>query len=78
MVEILALEVYLSAAKLSCELICAVQQRRSACVVIEELCELAVELGIVFIMVVSLFKLDDRIHKRFGDILSAVNAKSSF
>ena len=78
MVEVLTLEVYLSSAKLSCELICAVEQRRSACIVIKELCKLAVEVGVIFIVVVSLFKLYDRIHKCFGDILTAVNTETSF
>ena len=77
-VEVLALQVYFRAAEVVCHLLRKVQTRRSAGILIKELRKLPVELRVVFIVIVGFFKLDHRVHQRFGDILSAVNAESSF
>ncbi len=76
-IEILAFKVYLSSAKLFSELLCVVKTRGSARILIKKLCKLSVEFRVILIVVVSIFKFNNGIHKRFGNILSAVDAKSA-
>ena len=76
-VQILALEVDLCAAEILGHLFGVVQAAGAACVFVEQLGEFAVELRVIFIMVVGFLQFDHGIHQRFGDVLSAVDAKAS-
>ena len=78
MIEILALEINLCAAQILGHLVCIVQQGRTADIVFEQLIQLRMECRIVFIIIVRFFQFVDSIHQSFGDVLSAVNAESSF
>ena len=46
-------------------------------VLIQQFCELRLELRVVFVVIVGLLQLVDRVHQGFGDVLTAVDAKSS-
>ena len=76
-IEVLALEVYLRSAERICQLLRVVEQRRSARVFLEQVVELAYELGVVLVVLVLLFELYDGVHQRLRDILSAVYAEAS-
>ena len=78
MIEILALEINLCAAQILGHLVRIVQQGRTANIVFEQLIQLRVECRIIFIIIVRFFQFVDGIHQGFGDVLSAVNAESSF
>ena len=76
-VQILALEVYFCAAEVFGDLFCVVKQRRSACVAVEQLRQLAVEFGVVLKMIISLLQLNNGVHQCFGNVLPAVYAEAS-
>ena len=76
-VQVFALEVDLCTAEVLGHLFCIVQAAGAACVLVEQFGELPIELRVIFVMVVGLFQFNDGIHQRFGDILSAVDAKAS-
>ena len=77
-VQVLALEIDLRAAQILRHLLGVVKPRRTACVVIQQLAELPVELRIVLIVLISGLQLRDGVHQDLGDILTAVDAESSF
>ena len=56
-VEVLALEVYLRAAKRVRELLRVVEERRSACIFFQQVVELADKIGVILVMLVFLFEL---------------------
>ena len=76
-VEILALEVYLRAAKILSHFVGVVQQLRSAGVLPQKRIQLVVEVLVVLVELVCLLQLMYLIHQRFGDILSAEFAVTS-
>ena len=76
-VQILALEVYLRAAQVLRHALREVEPRRPARVVVKQRGELAPEIRVVLVPVVSLFKLDDGVHQRLGNVLPAVFAEPS-
>ena len=76
-IQVLTLEVDLCTAEVLGHLFCIVQAAGAACVLVEQFGELPIELRVIFVMVVGLFQFNNGIHQRFGDILSAVDAKAS-
>ena len=78
MIEILALEINLCAAQILGHLVRIVQQGRTADIVFEQLIQLRMECRIIFIIIIRFFQFVNGIHQGFGDVLSAVNAESSF
>ena len=76
-VQVLALEVYLRAAQVLRHALREVEPRRPARVVVKQRGELAPEIRVVLVPVVSLFKLDDGVHQRLGNVLPAVFAEPS-
>ena len=77
MVQVFALEINFCTAKVLGHFLSVVQAAGTACVFVEQLGQFTVELRVVFVVVVGFFQLNDGIHQRFGDILSAVDAKAS-
>ena len=77
-VEILALEVNFRPAEILRHTSGVIEPRGSPRVLVEKLGKLPLELGIVFVMVVSILQFNYRVHQRFGQVLPAVDAESSF
>ena len=78
MVQILALQVNLRAAKILRHMCRIVQAGGPTGILIEQLCQLPVKFRIIFIMKVCLFQFDHCIHQCLWDILASVDSKSSF
>ncbi len=77
-VQILAFEVNLCAAPGLREALGQIKRSRPARVIVEELIELCVKLGILLSRVVCSFELFQRMHERFGHELPAVISEVSF
>ena len=76
-VEVLTLQINLRAAQVFCHLFGVVQAGGAARILVQQFGQFAVELGVVFIVVIGGFQFDNGIHQRFGDVLPAVDAKTS-
>ena len=76
-VQVLAFQVNLRAAQVAGHLLRVVQPGGAAGVFIKQLGQLPVELRVVFVVVVRLLQLDDCVHQRLWDILSAVYPEPS-
>ena len=75
-VEILALEIDLGAAKVSGHLFGMVEARRAPGIVLKQIRELRLECRVLLVEGIGVLKLGQRPHEPFRDILAAVNAKS--
>ena len=77
-VQILPFQVDFGTAKILCHLFCVIQTAGAARILVKKLRELTVKFGIIFIMFISDLKLDHGIHKRLGNVLTAMGAEASF
>ena len=77
-VQILPFQIDLSSAKVLGHMCRIVKTGWSSCIFIQKLCELTVEFRVVFVMVVCFLKLQNGVHQCFRDVLSAMDAESSF
>ena len=78
MVQIFSLQIHFCPAQILCHMRRIVQPGRSSRILIQKLCQLHVELRIIFIMIIGFFQFQNRIHQRLRNILSAVYSKSTF
>ena len=76
-IEILSLEINLRSAKILCHLLGIIEPRRSSRIVVEQVGQLAVEVGIVFVVVIGFLQLNYGVHQGFGNVLSPVYAEPS-
>ena len=77
-VQILTFQIDLGSAKVLGHMCRIVKTGRSSCVFIKKLCELTVEFRVIFVVVVCFLKLQNGVHQCFRDVLSAMDAESSF
>ncbi len=78
MVKILSFQVDLRPAEVLRHFFRVIQPARPSRVFIEQRCELFIEDGVVFVMIVGFLELDHRIHESLRDILPSVPSKSAF
>ena len=78
MVQILALEINFRAAEILCHLLRVIKQRWTSRVFAVEFIKLRNKIGVFGEMLIRVLQLVNFIHQRFGDILSAKFAVSSF
>ena len=77
-VQVLPFQIDLSAAQVLRDLLCKIQSAGAARVIVQKPGQLRLKLRVVFVILVSRFQLLHGIHQRFGNVLPAVDAKSSF
>ncbi len=77
MVQILPFQVDFGTAKIPGHFLGMIQTAGASGIFVKKLCELPVKFGIIFIMFISDLKLDHGIHKRLGNVLTAMGAEAS-
>ena len=76
-IQILPLQIDLCASEVLRHPCCVIQSGRTSGVIIKQFFQFFIECRIVLILIIGLFQLDDRIHQRFGNVLSSVLSESA-
>ena len=71
-------KVYFCSTQIFCHVRCKVETGWSSCIFVQKLCKLCVKLRVIFIVIVGFFQFNDSIHQCFRNVLSSMDAESSF